>query len=434
MHFPGPRALISSCLQYSGVNRESLVLVLALVLALLTAFSAFFLVTLQSKEPTGSLLLESVSEGLAFPVSLAMAPDGRFFYNELRDGGVRIIEDGLLLEEPFVSLEVVQQAETGLLGLALHPEFSVSPYVYLYYTYQAGDGIYNRISRFRDLGNAAGTEEIVLDRVPANSRHNGGRLAFGPDGKLYASVGDTLESEEARNPHSLAGKILRMNPDGSIPEDNPFEASYTYLLGVRNVFGMDFTPGGTLLFTENGPFGNDELNRGRPGADYGWPDVQGFAMDSSYEDPLLVFPASVAPTGLAFYTGGALGEEYANEAFFASWNDGALRRIIGDVEGGSGAFEAEIVVETEPGGMLDVMNGPDGYLYVSLRDRIARVIINPMASEGQSTPGTPAFLVSDQNSVLTKFSEVQLLYRAVISLVATSEPEGRLLASPLHKS
>lgn len=359
-----------------GIVRRRL---LAIVMVLTVAAGLILLAALQTS-PAGELALEPVFLDLRFPVSLTIAPDGRWFYNELREGNVRIIKDGQVLEEPFLSRDVVQLAETGLLGLALHPSFPEEPYVYVYYTYQAEEGIFNRISRFRDLGNVAGPEEVILDKIPANSRHNGGRLAFGPDGKLYATVGDALDPQLAQDPTSLAGKILRMNDDGSLPEDNPINGSYAYLIGVRNSFGIAFTPQGTLLFTENGPVGNDEVNRGVSGGNYGWPHVQGFSSDPRYVDPLLVFPRSIAPTGIAFYTGLDLGQEFADAAYFASWNDGSIRRLVGDVEGGTGSFQAEIVLSLGSQGLLDVVQGPDGGLYVSHPDGISRVIRVPRSS------------------------------------------------------
>ncbi|MEE9236721.1 MAG: PQQ-dependent sugar dehydrogenase [Thermoplasmata archaeon] len=360
--------------------------IVVLLVAALVSIPAGLLLLPRPEKGVGELALESLQEGLAFPVSLAMTEDGRIFYNELREGGVRILRDGELLEQPFVSLDVVQLPETGLLGIALDPSFATQPFVYLYYTYTSGDGISNRISRFRDLGDVAGPEEILLDNIPANSRHNSGRLLFGPDGKLYASVGDALDPDQAQDPSSLGGKILRINPDGSVPQDNPLGDTYSYLVGIRNVFGMDFTPGGLLLFTENGPAGNDELNRGRPGLNYGWPVVQGEAQDQRFEDPILVFNPSIAPTGLAFYTGGGLGEGYAGSAFFGSWNEGTLNRVIGDVEGDGVNFTSAVELQSGPRGILDVMNGPDGHLYVSTQDGVFRVVIR---ESQDAIPGHP---------------------------------------------
>ncbi len=369
------------------MRRRGLVIVI-LVVGLLISGTSVIVLLLPGETVDGELALEAVQDGLAFPVSFVPAEDGRIFYNELQRGNVRIIEDGRLLEQPFVTLEVVTLAETGLLGLALNPSFAADPYVYLYYTYDSGEGIFNRISRFKDLGNVAGPEEILMDFIPASSIHNSGRLLFGPDGKLYASVGDSREREQAQVPASLRGKILRMNPDGSLPEDNPFGDSYAYVIGIRNVFGMDFTPGGLLLFTDNGPAGNDEVNRGQPGLNYGWPDVQGKAQGAVFEDPILVFTPSIAPTGLAFYTGTALGVTRTNAAFFGSWNEGTLRRVIGDVEGGEGNFTSVVELGVGRRGILDVANGPDGKLYVSTPDGIFQVVLQESPEGDQSSsPG-----------------------------------------------
>lgn len=351
----------------------------AIGVAAAVVLAAVLAVLLLSSPPpfvSGNLALEPVHENLNFPVTLAFAPDGRLFYDELREGGVRILQEGQLLEEPFLSLDVAQRAETGLLGLAVDPQFPANPYVYVYYTYEDGDGLHNRISRFLDLGNVAGPEEVLLDDLPANTHHNSGRLEFGPDGHLYASVGDTLTAALAQDPAETAGKILRMHPDGALPTDNPFGDSYAYVLGIRNVFGLGFTPGGALLWTENGPTGNDEVNLGRAGGNYGWPEVRGEAEDPRFQDPILVFTPAIAPTGLAFYTGTALGANYTQAAYFGSWNDGALRRIVGDLDAEE-AFTSEVILRVEEGAVLDVAQGPDGFLYLSTPSSIHRLVLEP---------------------------------------------------------
>ncbi len=367
--------------------------ILAIIVVVAAGISAILL--LQAPPARGHLALEPVAEDLAFPVSFAFTPDGRLLYNELKGGNVRIIEGGELQETPFLTMEVAQPAEAGLLGLALDPDYEATPYVYVYYTYENEGGLTNRVSRFRDLGNVAGPEEVLLDGIPASTHHNSGRLQFGPDGMLYASSGDALASGRAQNLSSLNGKILRMMPDGSIPDDNPFPGSHVYVWGIRNVFGMDFSPDGILLFTENGPSGSDEVNHGRPGSNYGWPVHVGGTEDPQFEAPILVFSPAIAPTGVAYYSGDALGQSYRGKAFFGSWNDGALRTLAEDPGGG---FTSVVELVAGPRGILDVVDGPDGSLYVSTPDSIHKVVV--VRSQAAGTLGPPLLLASPQKSLI----------------------------------
>ncbi len=363
------------------MNRGLTVVVTVLVVALIAVGVYLFLFVTSPlfEVPTGNLALETVHEGLNTPVALAFAPDGRFFYNELQAGGVRIIKDGTVLPTPFVSLTVVGRNEMGLLGLALDPDFSAEPFVYVFYTYQDGDGTFNRLSRFPALSDVAGLEEVLLNRLPANDFHNSGRVGFGPDGFLYASLGDTGDKLQSQDPQTLPGKILRLHRNGTLPTDNPFLPSYTYLYGIRNVFGFDFSPDGTLFFTENGPRGNDEVNRGFRGENYGWPEVQGDDPNPLFVPPLAVFSPAIVPTGLGFYTGDRLGPAHTQVPYFGSWNFGRLYRLVENASADQG-FSVQLVLSPGLGGVLDVVNGPDGYLYLSFPDRIARLIPEPPSS------------------------------------------------------
>ncbi len=257
--------------------------------------------------------------------------------------------------------------------------FVRSPYVF--YTYQDATGTFNRISRFEASGDVAGSEEVLLDRLPANNFHNSGRLGFGPDGLLYTSLGDAGDAAQAQDPQTLPGKILRMHRDGTRPGDNPFPLSYTYLYGIRNVFGFDFAPDGSLFFTENGPRGNDEVNLGLRGENYGWPTVQGADPDPDprFVPPLAAFTPAIVPTGLAFYTGDRLGPAHSPAAYFGSWNFGRLYRLVENALADP-RFHTELALDPRIGGVLDVVDAPDGYLYVSFPDRIARVILEPVSS------------------------------------------------------
>ncbi len=376
------------------MDRRILVAIVVVIVLVVVSVSAILLV--RPPPAKGHLALEPLYKNLAFPVSFAFAPDGRLFYNELREGKVRVIEGGELQEAAFLTLEVAQAAEAGLLGLALDPDYEATPYVYVYYTYEAEGELSNRISRFSDLGGVAGPEEVLLDGIPANTHHNSGRLTFGPDGMLFASVGDALDSTRAQNLSYLNGKIIRIGRDGSVPNDNPF-SSYVYIWGTRNVFGMDFAAEGTLVFTDNGPVGNDEVNYGMPGSNHGWPVVTGQPGDDRFVDPILLFNPSIAPTGVAYYTGDALGSAYKDKSFFGSWNHGALRTVV---EGPDG-FSSEVEIVLGFNGILDVVNGPNGSLYLSTPEGIHKVVL-VMDGSGQSqTPPlmTPQkYLIGSQST------------------------------------
>ena len=224
----------------------------------------------------------SLAEGkvadAAWPAALAAAPDGRLFYAELLTGNIRIVKDGHVLSEPFATIDdVSNHRESGLLGLALHPNFPQEPYVYAMYTVdypETGFPQIQRVVRFRDVESSGQDFTVLIDDLPATTMafHNGGRIAFGPDGKLYVSIGDTDVPDLAQDPKRLEGSILRYNPDGSIPSDNPIPGSPVYAIGLRNVFGFAFQPNtGFLYATDNGPGGFDEVNKIEAGHNYGWP-------------------------------------------------------------------------------------------------------------------------------------------------------------------
>ncbi|MDP2950000.1 MAG: PQQ-dependent sugar dehydrogenase, partial [Chloroflexota bacterium] len=249
--------------------------------------------------------------------------------------------------------------------------------VYVFYSEPDADGQpqRQRLVRFTEVDGVGREMQVILDDLPVGPEccHNGGRIKFGPDGKLYVSIGDAQRQERAQDLGSLAGKILRLNPDGSIPADNPFAGSPVYALGLRNPFGLAFHPlTGQLFASDNGPSGFDELNVIRAGANYGWPHVTGAAGDSRFVDPIWSSgPTSVAPTGIAFYTGDPAsgGPGLANDLFLCTWNEGRLERL----RLAEPAFDQ--LLSKENSGhtcQLDVVSGPDGALYFSDEGHIYR--------------------------------------------------------------
>lgn len=333
-------------------------------------------------EPSGGeLRLEPVLTGVNMPVAMAMAPDGRVFYNEWRTGNVRIVDivGGVwqLRPIPFYHVDVGQVVEQGLLGIVLDPNFSTNHYVYIYYV--TADGQQNRLLRLTEVNGQGTNPTPILDGLPANQVHNGGLLRFGPDGKLYVSIGEWNQRDLAQDLNSLGGKILRLNPDGSIPAGNPFGNSRIYALGLRNSFGMVFHPQtGDLWVTENGPDTNDEVNRIVAGGNYGWPIVTGITNNSSFLNPIVAFTPTLGPTGIATIPQNSLyPATFHNNLLFAEVNGGKLRRIV---LAGARLDHLGAVTVAYGGGngpLLDMLSGPGGYLYVSNFSTIYRLIPSP---------------------------------------------------------
>ncbi|MBP7149722.1 MAG: PQQ-dependent sugar dehydrogenase [Acidobacteria bacterium] len=269
--------------------------------------------------------IEPVARGLDTPGAVAVAPDGRLFYLERTTGRVRIVRDGRVVEPPFLTLPVAQGAEEGLLGIALHPQFPQNGFVYLYYT-QASPHT-NRILRTTAAGDRATNPRVILDDIgaAANGEDNGGGLAFGADGKLYAGIGVLAEDFKAGDPAYLNGKVLRMNDDGSVPADNPFVGTpgaqpLVWASGLRNPAALALHAAtGTLYVTDNYDdepgAGCDEVNVVRRGLDYGWDG----ALDTCTTPgpppaPMQDLVPPVEASGLVSYAGSAFPATCSNRA------------------------------------------------------------------------------------------------------------------------
>jgi glucose/arabinose dehydrogenase len=259
------------------------------------------------------------------------------------------------------------------MGLALDPQFATNGYLYVMYTYRGNQGMNNRISRLTVNGERAGAEQVLLDGIPGANIHDGGRLAFGPDGKLYASTGDAANADQAQNRESVAGKILRLNPDGSVPADNPFPGSPVYSYGHRNPEGMDWHPQtGVLYATEHGSSARDEVNRIQPGQNYGWPTVRGKAGDSRFVDPVHESGNETwAPAGAAFYDGSLLGP-WQGSLFYGTLRGQHLHRLQLGGPNFDQVVSEEKLFDGEYGRIRAVSVGPDGALYFSTSNRDGR--------------------------------------------------------------
>jgi glucose/arabinose dehydrogenase len=320
--------------------------------------------------------------GVSMPVGLTFAPDGRLFFSEAFNGALRVAErvDGQarLLPRAFAQLETAKGPEAGMLGIALHPEFEQNHWVYLYYTEPDPDRqnrvpLRNRVVRFTERDNVGTDMTVILDDLAVSRRgvHNGGILRFGPDGKLYVTVGNAEEKANSQDPTKLNGKVLRLNADGSIPSDNPTPGSAVYALGFRNPFGMTIEPGtGQIWITENSGDNNDEVNALEPGGNYGFPTYEGFGDDPRYKDPVWSSGTrTIGPTGLVFYTGDQL-PQFRGDLFFCAMNTGELTRLR---LGGADRKTVEAGEAVLTNCHLDVINGPDGALYYSTVNQIFRL-------------------------------------------------------------
>lgn len=242
-----------------------------------------------------------LAEKLDIPWSIAIAGDA-FYLTERQGNIVRIRSGEQLRQNVRLNKAVLHEGEGGLMGFVLGPDYEESKLAYVYHTYEESGRTLNRIVLLKQEGADWTEQQALLEGIPGNSTHNGGRLAFGPDGMLYATTGDAQERSEAQNKDSLAGKILRMTPDGKIPSDNPFPNSYVYSFGHRNPQGLTWTKDGDMYSTEHGPSGtpggHDEINVIVPGSNYGWPTVYGDEKKEGLTPPIYhTGEPAIAPSG-----------------------------------------------------------------------------------------------------------------------------------------
>jgi aldose sugar dehydrogenase len=307
-----------------------------------------------------------VAEKLQTPWSIVLSKDGRVFFTE-RIGTIRMLNvNGTLAHDPVGYIRVDQVGEGGLLGIDLHPNFTSSHKIYIYHTYSNSSGIYNRVMVLVENENKIVDSQIILDGIPGGRFHDGGRLKFGPDNKLYISTGDAGFAELSQNKSSLAGKILRINDDGTIPIDNPFRGSAIYAYGFRNVQGLTWHPETRELYaSDHGATGNDEINVVRAGSNYGWP-YEECSNEGKYTAPVICFNPSIAPSGIAIPNSSKLG--YSGDLLLATLKGSQLRSI--DLYTGE---QNNILVGY--GRLRDVVEGYNGSLFVLTSNTDGRGLI-----------------------------------------------------------
>lgn len=323
--------------------------------------------------------VQTLLSNLQIPWSLAFAPDGRLFFTE-RPGRVRVVQNGMLIAQPSLTLSDVRAVgEGGALGLALHPDFAQNRFVYVAYTANRPSGPpVNRVVRYRESNNTLGDAMVILDNIRAADNHNGARLRFGPDGKLYVTMGDAGNPDLSQTLSSLNGKILRLNDDGTTPADNPF-GSPIWTWGHRHPQGLDWNPAtGQMWATEHGSTGNDELNLVVRGQNYGWPVIQGLQSRPDMVTPVLFFNPAIAPSGLSFYTSTRV-PQFRHNIFFTALRGAHIHRVVLDAGNPTVIAAAERLFEGRFGRIRDVVTGPDGALYFCTSNRDGRT--TPVASD-----------------------------------------------------
>lgn len=310
--------------------------------------------------------VEVVASRLQAPWSVVFTPDGRMFFSE-RPGRVRVIQNGRLLEAPALQLpDVVLGVKMGLLGLAVHPGFATNHWLYAAYNYTNSGGEFRlRLVRFEEQANQLTHPFTLIENIPAFLNHTGCRLRFGPDGLLYITTGDANRPPSAQSLGELSGKILRLNPDGSIPQDNPFvnhpgARPEIWSYGHRNSQGLDFQLGTGILFAaEHGPDNGDEVNLISRGENYGWPVIHHRQKNDTMHSPWLEFTPSIGPAGLLIYRGNAFPEFKGNLLVGCLRGEGILRVQLD----GTNAVNSERWLHHQFGRIRDVVEGPDGFIY-----------------------------------------------------------------------
>jgi glucose/arabinose dehydrogenase len=323
--------------------------------------------------PTQGVRVKTVASGLQIAWEIAFLPDRRALVTE-RPGTVRMLSAaGRLLPKPVARVAVSAQGEGGLLGLAIDPSFVRNHYVYLYFTRPTE----MRLERWRLIGNRLRRQRSLVVGIKSGQVHDSGRIAFGPDRRLYIATGDAGQRQLAQDPSSLNGKFLSLSPRqyrgaGGRP--------HIISMGHRNPQGFDWQPGsGRLIATEHGPTagldgpaGYDEINEIVQGRNYGWPLVIGNSDNPAFTNPIRLYLAPIAPSGATFVT--HRGSRWTGNFIFACLRGQELRRLV---------FDGDRIVTDEPlftgrfGRLRTVVEGPDGDLYVLTSNRDGRGIVHP---------------------------------------------------------
>ena len=377
------------------------------VVMLLSALVLIPVAVFAQEYPELGVRVEVVADNLSVPWSIDWTPDGTVLFTE-RNGHLRIIQDGKLLQDPLLSFDV-GGVEGGMLGVAVDPDYSENNFIYLYFTQNEFLSTSNNLVRYHLTEGILTESRVLIEGIPGGPFHDGGRIQFGPDGKLYVTTGDAGNPLLSQDLNSLGGKILRINSDGTVPDDNPWTSSLVYSIGHRNPQGLDWDDAGNLIATEHGPsglrgVGHDEINLILPGANYGWPDVIGDEKMDGMKSPLLhTGDEAWAPSGSEFYDGDKI-QQWVGKYFVATLRGSHLHMIQLDLEDNSVVSHKKLF-QDDFGRIRDVQTGPDGFLYLLTSnqdgrgspnvddDKILRIV--PVETPSVSSTTVPNHVVQD---------------------------------------
>lgn len=348
-----------------------------LIAASLTAV----LVGATALEVGAAIRARRVVGGLNFPAAFTMAPGKRIFIGEKNTGRVRIYNRATKALRTFTRFDDVSPAgERGLLGIALHPDYASNRLVYVYVTRNVGGTVRNQIVRMENVGGKGKNRTVVYSAPSGATNHQGGRILFGPDGNLYAIVGDGGSPANSQDTSNPLGSVLRMTPNGAGVAGNVSGRVWAY--GIRNSFGFAFDPKtGRMWETENGPECNDELNRIVPGRNHGWgpnETCSGAAPRNTNQDgpnpvlPKRWYTPTIAPTGIAFCVRCHLGAKHGGKLFFGASKNGHVRRVV--LTGNRRGVQAQKVAYDHPAQVFSMEVGPDRAIYFSDAGSIYRLI------------------------------------------------------------
>jgi len=354
----------------------------------LLMFSLLLLASCQKKNPPlqlvqldtvrlrdSGLKVEVLADSLIVPWDLEVDSEGFLWVAEQEGKVSRIDLETAEKKTMLVISDVWQQRTSGLLGMAVHPDFAENPFVYLNYTVKKDSLITSRLFRYELTEDELTNGQLLLE-IEGGTSHNGSRLAFGSDGKLYWATGDTHDFAYAQDSKKLNGKILRMNPDGTIPSDNPDPNSYVWAKGFRNMQGLVFSDQGLLYTSEHGDAIEDEVNLIQAGGNYGWPMIEGkhdlevekaFTSENQTMEPIRSWTPVIAPAGMTFYGKKEI-HEWTNSLLLTTLKGKSLR-ILQLSEDGLSILDEEILFENHYGRLRDVSVGPKGEIYLSTSNR-----------------------------------------------------------------